>query len=38
MDDIARFCDNWRRATEFPSADQAVPELFKGGIDPNDIK
>ena len=38
MDDITRFCDGWCRATEFPSAKTSVPELFKGGIDPNDIK
>lgn len=38
MDDIARFCDDWRRATDFPSAKSSAPELFKGGIDPNDIK
>ena len=38
MDDIVRFCDHWRRATEFPSAKTNIPELFKNGIDPNDIK
>jgi len=38
MDDITRFCNEWRRATDFPSARSSVPELFKGGIDPNDIK
>ena len=38
IDDIARFCDHWRRATDFPSATTNVPQLFKDGIDPNDIK
>ena len=38
MDDILRFCNEWRRATDFPSARTNTPELFKGGIDPNDIK
>jgi calpain-15 len=38
MDDITRFCHEWRRATDWPSARNMVPELFKDGIDPNDIK
>ena len=38
MDDISRFCHEWRRATDWPSARSMVPELFKDGIDPNDIK
>ena len=40
MTDIKRFCNEWRRAKDFQSAKVAggEPELFKGGIDPNDIK
>lgn len=40
MDDIKRFSSEWRRARDFSSAKVSgnEPELFKGGIDPNDIK
>ena len=38
MDDITRFCHEWRRATEWLSASSMEPELLKDGIDPNDIK
>jgi hypothetical protein len=40
MADIKRFSTEWRRARDFSSAKVAgaEPDLFKGGIDPNDIK
>ena len=40
MDNIKRFSSEWRRARDFSSAKVSgnEPELFKGGIDPNDIK
>jgi len=40
MADIDRFCNEWKRARDFSSAKIAgnEPELFKGGIDPCDIK
>ena len=38
MNDITRFCDGWKRATDFPSAQTNIPKLFVGGISPNDIK
>jgi len=40
MADIDRFCDGWKRARDFSSAKVAgnEPDLFKGGIDPTDIK
>ena len=40
MDDIKRFSSEWKRARDFSSAKVSgnEPELFKGGIDPNDIK
>ena len=40
MDDINRFSSEWRRARDFSSAKVSgnEPALFKGGIDPNDIK
>jgi calpain-15 len=40
MVDIKRFSTEWKRARDFTSAKVAggEPALFKGGIDPNDIK
>ena len=40
MVDIKRFSKEWKRSKEFTSAQVAgnEPELFKGGIDPTDIK
>ena len=38
MDDINRFCDGWTRATDFPNSDNYIPEIFRDGIHPNDIK
>jgi calpain-15 len=38
MDDINRFCNEWTRASDFPSADDYAPEIFREGISPNDIK
>ena len=40
MADIKRFSTEWKRARDFSSAkvSGSEPELFKGGIDPNDIK
>ena len=38
MDDINRFCDQWTRASDFPTADSYAPEIFREGIHPNDIK
>jgi hypothetical protein len=40
MADIKRFSSEWRRARDFQSAKIAggEPELFKGGIDPTDVK
>lgn len=38
MEDINRFCDGWTRASDFPTADNYVPEIFRDGIHPNDIK
>jgi hypothetical protein len=40
MVDIKRFSTEWKRARDFTSTKVAGGELalFKGGIDPNDIK
>ena len=40
MPNIKRFSSEWRRAKDFTSAKAAggEPDLFKGGIDPTDIK
>jgi len=40
MTDIKRFSTEWKRAKDFNSAKVAggEPDLFKGGIDPTDIK
>jgi calpain-15 len=40
MPNIKRFSSEWRIARDFTSALAAggEPDLFKGGIDPNDIK
>jgi hypothetical protein len=40
MVDIKRFSKEWKRSKDFTSAQVAgnEPELFKGGIDPTDIK
>jgi hypothetical protein len=38
MQDINRFCTEWLRACDFPNSDEYMPEIFKDGIHPNDIK
>ena len=38
MEDINRFCNEWTRASDFPSAVEYTPAIFRDGISPNDIK